>query len=90
MLNFMKIRPMGTELYHANGQTDVTKIIVASCNFSLFKESTVDDNIKFTTLKQVQVLSQTYTRISFKICRGPHRKSQWVAHGPQTLHFADF
>ena len=36
--NFMKIRPAGAELYHADrrtdGQTDVTKLIVAFRNFS--------------------------------------------------------
>jgi len=31
--NFMKIRPFGTELLHADGQTDVTQLIVAFRNF---------------------------------------------------------
>jgi hypothetical protein len=30
----MKIRPVGAELFHADGQTDMTKLIVAFCNFS--------------------------------------------------------
>ena len=30
----MKIRPVGTELFHADGQTDMTKLIVASRNFA--------------------------------------------------------
>jgi hypothetical protein len=30
----MKIRPVGAELYHVGGQTDMTKQIVASCNFA--------------------------------------------------------
>jgi len=29
----MKIRSMGMKLFHANGQTDMTNIIVASRNF---------------------------------------------------------
>jgi len=29
----MKIRPFGTELLHADGQTDVTQLIVAFRNF---------------------------------------------------------
>ena len=37
MSNFMKIRPVGAELFHADrrtdGQTDMTKIIVAFRNF---------------------------------------------------------
>ena len=38
MPNFMKIRPVETELYHAHGRTarqrDVTKLIVAFRNFA--------------------------------------------------------
>jgi len=29
----MKIRPMGTELFHADGRTDMTKLKVAFRNF---------------------------------------------------------
>jgi hypothetical protein len=32
--NFMKIRPVGAELFHANGRTDMTKLTVASRNFA--------------------------------------------------------
>ena len=31
--NFMKIRPMGVELFQADGQTDMTKLTVAFRNF---------------------------------------------------------
>jgi hypothetical protein len=31
---FVKIRPLGTELFHAYRQTDMTKLVVAFCNFS--------------------------------------------------------
>jgi len=30
----MKIRPVGAELFHADGQTDMTKLIVAFRGFS--------------------------------------------------------
>jgi hypothetical protein len=30
----MKIRPMGAELFHADKQTDITKLIVAFRNFA--------------------------------------------------------
>ena len=30
----MKIRPVGTELFHADRQTDMTKVIVAFCTFA--------------------------------------------------------
>jgi hypothetical protein len=31
--NFIKIRPMGGELFHTDGQTDMTKLTVAFRNF---------------------------------------------------------
>jgi hypothetical protein len=34
MSNLMKIRPLGAELFHADGQTDMTKLIVAFRNFA--------------------------------------------------------
>jgi hypothetical protein len=34
MSNFMKIRPVGAELYHQDGHTDMTKLIVAYRNFA--------------------------------------------------------
>ena len=30
----MKIRLVGVELFHADGQTDMTKLTVAFCNFA--------------------------------------------------------
>ena len=32
--NFMKIRPVGAELFHANGQTDLAKLKVAFRNLA--------------------------------------------------------
>jgi hypothetical protein len=32
--NLIKIRPVGAELFHADGQTDTTKLIVAFRNFA--------------------------------------------------------
>jgi hypothetical protein len=34
MLYFIKIRPVGAELFHADGRTDMTKLIVAFRNFA--------------------------------------------------------
>jgi hypothetical protein len=31
--DFIKIPPVGTEMYHVDGQTDMTKLIVAFHNF---------------------------------------------------------
>jgi len=32
--NFMKIRPVGAELFHADRRTDMTKLIIAFRNFA--------------------------------------------------------
>ena len=32
--NFMKIRPVGAELFHADGRTDMTKLIAPFRNFA--------------------------------------------------------
>ena len=32
--SFLKISPMGAELFHADGQTDMTKLIDAFCNIA--------------------------------------------------------
>jgi hypothetical protein len=34
MSNFMKIRPVGAELFHADGRTDMKKLIVVFRNFA--------------------------------------------------------
>ena len=38
----MKIRPMGVELFHADGQTDMTQLIVAFRNFAKAPANTLD------------------------------------------------
>jgi len=37
--NFMKICPVGAKLFHADGRTDMTKLIVAFRNFTIAPES---------------------------------------------------
>jgi len=32
--NFMKIAPVGAELFHADGRKDMAKLIIAFCNFA--------------------------------------------------------
>jgi hypothetical protein len=34
MSNFMKIRPVGAELFYADGRTDTTKIMIALYNIA--------------------------------------------------------
>ena len=41
MSNFMKIRPVGAELFHADGRTDMTKLTVAYSNFEGAKKDGV-------------------------------------------------
>ena len=55
MLNFMKIRLMGAELFHAgrriNRQTDITKLMVAFRNFANQHENMILKNILFDVVK---------------------------------------
>ena len=39
MSNFMKIRPVGAELFHADGQTDMTKLTVSVPSFAKAPEN---------------------------------------------------
>jgi len=49
MSTFMKICPVGAELFHADrrtdGLTDITKLIVASCSFANAPNETVENFI---------------------------------------------
>jgi len=39
--NFKKIRPVGAEAFHADGQTDMTKLVVTFRNFSKAPKMTI-------------------------------------------------
>jgi len=41
--NFMKIRPVGAELFHADGRTDMTKLIVVFRNFANAPKNQLQD-----------------------------------------------
>jgi hypothetical protein len=45
----MKIRPVGAELYHADGQTDMMKLIIAFRNFANAPEK--DSGINSTNVR---------------------------------------
>jgi hypothetical protein len=47
----MKIRPMGAKVFHAEGRTDMTKLIVAFLNFA--KTPKEDKFIKYTMLREL-------------------------------------
>jgi len=49
----MKIRPMGTELLHADGRTEMAKLIVAFRNFATApKEKVIPPRSLFVFLKR--------------------------------------
>jgi hypothetical protein len=50
MSSFMKIRLVGVELFHADGRTDMTKLIVAFCNFAEAPKIVILDILKFFKL----------------------------------------
>jgi hypothetical protein len=60
----MKIRPVGARLFHMDGQTDMTKLIVASHNFANTHKKlslhSQKDNMDVTTLK----IPQQYLKAS--------------------------
>jgi hypothetical protein len=47
--NFMKIRPVGVELFHADGWTDMTKLIVAFSNFVNVPKNEISNSFIFRT-----------------------------------------
>ena len=52
MSNLIKIRPVGVELFHADGQTDETKLVVDFCNFAYAskRNKLVQRDIRFSEL----------------------------------------
>jgi hypothetical protein len=44
MSNLTEIRPVGTKMSHAHGQTDMTKLTVAFCNFASSPKNTYLQN----------------------------------------------
>ena len=42
--NLMKIRPVGAELFHEGRRTDMTKLIVAFCNFAKAPKNMYDSH----------------------------------------------
>ena len=50
ILNFIKTRPVGHKLFHADGRTDTTKLIVAFRNLAKAPETLIKNKLKFTTV----------------------------------------
>ena len=54
MSNFTKIRPVGAEMCHADGQTDMTKLIIAFRNFAKApKNGYMDGLVNVEQTKQI-------------------------------------
>jgi hypothetical protein len=61
MSNFTQIRPVGAELFHADRQTDMTKLIVAPRNFAKApKNGYMDGMVNVERTKQI--LHGAFTR----------------------------
>jgi hypothetical protein len=61
----MKIRPVEAELLHADGQTDMTKLIVAFCNFADASKETVAHIKGKSQLRQITI---SYSQTSVPVC----------------------
>ena len=61
MSNFINIRPVGVEVFHADGRTDMTKLIVAFRNFAH-----APINFLPSVVIQAQFLSQCRFRLRLK------------------------
>jgi len=53
MSNFPQIRPVGDELFHADGQTNMTKLIVAFRNFVKAPKNGYMDELVIVERKQI-------------------------------------
>ena len=87
----MKIRPVGAELFHADGQTDMTKLMVAFCNFAkssktgsttkllrhINKYGTVHREIAFSSLHICADLPWGPPSLSYSGYEGPFRRLKW-------------
>jgi len=61
MSNFMKIRPVGTELFHVDGRTDMTKLMVAFHNCVNEPKEKKPILIQVTLLLLSMVISMRYS-----------------------------
>jgi hypothetical protein len=59
MSNFTQIRPVGAELFHAHGQTNMTKLIVAFRNFANAPKNGYMDGL--VTVERKQILRGAFT-----------------------------
>jgi hypothetical protein len=67
----MKIRPLGTELFHAGGRTDMTNVVVAFRNFvNELKNGTKKNKcVQFFLLGTVRDTStECLGKVSFNFC----------------------
>ena len=60
VLSFVKTRPVGAELFHADGRTDMTKLIVAFRNFANAPKTRVRKLHKRIDMEELGVDGQSY------------------------------
>ena len=76
--NFMKIRPVGSQLFHANGRTNMMKLIAAFRNFTNALQ-----NAKYCTIswaKQILLMAHATSRQTFS--RTIYYPSSFYSHLP--------
>ena len=56
--NFMEVCPVGAELFHADRQTDMTKLTVAFCNIANAPKTTTANVVTTTTTTTIQITCQ--------------------------------
>jgi hypothetical protein len=68
----MKIRPVGAELFHADGQTDTTKLIFAFRNFANApKKACAKECLSFhSVIRQLEEVTENATRWQYNTAHG--------------------
>jgi len=60
--NFIKIHPVGAQLFHVDGQTDMTKVTVAFCKFA----NLLKNKFSISIIMKLELSVQTRYRHSAK------------------------
>jgi hypothetical protein len=90
--NFMKIHPVGVTMFHADGRTDIIKLIVSFCNFaSAPKNHSGKPFVTFSLSPHIQVFSSSGS-ISNGKCKktssGGHTKDMETQKSKQRQDFS--
>ena len=101
MLNFMKIRPVGAELFHAERQTDMTKLTVAFRNITNAPKNISDKCVYYyillsangfvpggsgTTIKEKNTNQQTSHKITYNTQNDKQHTKLQIQEITYTIH----